>query len=288
MKLRRPHTFRLFSAALLACALFYSAHAQSPKASDAATPRPQPNTKQTSQTKQAAKKKPDADAARKARELREAVAALREVADAARSFDDFYYCVRMQSEAADALWPFDEQAARAILRRAWEATTAPGAEDRLRDPDDANVSSNEAFESLLNVRRTVIKAAAKHDPRLADAFMKDLEHDLAERSTAQRGGGTDSAHQGEQSGGPDSAQEKGRSLSPAGYQRLAIAADLLMEGDFKRAAETASPVVAEGPNQGIITFIFRLREHDAADADALYLRLLEATRADRSEERRVG
>src|ERR1051326_4774810 len=125
MKLRRPHTFRLFSAALLACALFYSAHAQSPKASDAATPRPQPNTKQTSQTKQAAKKKPDADAARKAREMREAVAALREVADAARSFDNFLDGIALQSEAAEALWPYDEQNARAIFRRVWEAVTAP-------------------------------------------------------------------------------------------------------------------------------------------------------------------
>src|SRR5579885_1106922 len=283
MKLR-PHPFRLFSAALLACAPLNVAHAQSAKAGDAAPMRPQPGTKQAPQAKQAAKKKTDADDARKAREVRESVAALREVADAARSFDDIYEVAFMQSEAADALWPYDEQAARAILRRAWEAATAPGVENKIprlkntSDPQEKEI----AQEELETARHFIIKAAARHDPRLADAFVRDLVHDSAEQTPASQGGGQDSAKQDGQTDAEDSSQYKVRDLSPAGFQRLAVADQLLAEGDFKSAAELAAPVVGEGPTQMLIAFIISLRAHDAQDADALYLRLIEVTRADAS------
>jgi len=281
MKLRRPHTFRLFSAALLACSLFNAANAQSSKVGDA-TPRPQPNTKQTSQSNQAATKKTNADAARKAREVREAVAALREVADAARSFDDIYEVAFMQSEAADALWPFDEQTARAILRRAWEAATAPGVENKLPDLKNTDDPKEKeiAQEELTTARNFIIKAAAKHDSRLADAFVRDLVHDSGERSASSQSGEQYSAKQDGQTDAEGSSQYKVRDLSPAGFQRLAVADQLLAERDFKSAAELAAPVVGEGPTQMLLAFIISLRAHDAQDADALYLRLIEVTRAD--------
>jgi hypothetical protein len=280
LKLRRPHIFRLFPAALLACALVIVAHAQSPKVGDSTQARPQPNTKQTSPSKQATTKKTNADAARKAREVRDATAALREVADAARSFDNLLDGIAVQSEAADALWPYDEQGARAILHRAWEAATAPGAEDKLKGFENSEDARGDALEALMDARRFIIKSATKHDPRLGDTFMKEFERYLADLSSGAQNK-HDSGQSGEQSDS-DSPQRGGRHLSPAGFQRFVVAEELLVAGDYKQAAEMIAPVIAEGPNTSILPFILDLRANDASDADALYLRLLEVTRADPS------
>jgi hypothetical protein len=245
-------------------------------------PRVQTGPKQAAQTKQEAKKRTDADAARKAREVSDAVAALREVADAARSFDDIYEVAFIQSRAADALWLYDEQAARAIFRRAWEAATAPGAKDKIPGLENAGDQSEAAHEILTDTLHLIIKTAAKHDASLADVFLSDLEHELAEDSTAPQGSKQNSSKQDGQPDNEESPQHKERSLSRAGLQRLAVADQLLAEGDFKSAAAMTTPVVTEGPTQMLIAFIINLRTHDAQDADALYLRLIEETRTDTS------
>src|SRR5205823_15093110 len=90
----------------------------------------------------------DADVARRAREVREAVAALREVAEDARSFDDLFESTRAQSDAADALWPYDEPTARAVLRRAWDAANAPGAEDKVQGFGTSDDPREDALNAL--------------------------------------------------------------------------------------------------------------------------------------------
>ncbi|HST52205.1 MAG TPA: hypothetical protein VLJ61_09360 [Pyrinomonadaceae bacterium] len=212
--------------------------------------------------------------------MRDAVAALREVADAARSFDDIYEVAFVQSEAADALWPYDEQAARAILRRAWESATAPGVENKIPGLESTSDPKEAAQEVLTAARHFIIKAAAKHDSRLADTFVRDLVRDSDKQSATSQGGEQDSTKQDGQTDNEESPPHKERSLSPAGFQRLAVADQLLAEGDFKSAAEMAAPVVAEGPTQMLLAFINSLRAQDAHTADALYLHLIEATRAD--------
>ncbi len=69
-------------------------------------------------------------------------------------------------------------------------------------------------------------------------------------------------------------------MSRAGWQRLIIATQLLEEGEYKSAAAVAAPLVNEGPTHPLLSFINQLRAHAAPEADALYLRLLERTRAD--------
>ncbi|MBC7931671.1 MAG: hypothetical protein H7Z38_14010, partial [Rubrivivax sp.] len=122
-----PRKLNTFVSFLLAFALVPAANAQTQEKRDATTRTPQATTKRGTIGKRAA-----ADAARARRNALEAVAVLREVAEAARSFDDLYESVSTQANAAYVLWPHDEQTARAILRRAWEAATAPGAEDKAR------------------------------------------------------------------------------------------------------------------------------------------------------------
>jgi hypothetical protein len=251
--------------------------------------------------KQGAQRKAVADAARRRREVREALAALRDVAEAARSFEDLYENVRTQSEAADALWPYDEQTAHAVLRRAWEAVNAPGAEDHVQGFGTSADPREDARDALTTTRGLVVKTALKHDARMADAFMREFERTLAERATATRQNAPTSTTEGNrptaQDGERNTAQagerpddsadsitppRRERTLSAAAWQRLFIARQLVEEGDFKHAADAVAPLAGEGASLPLLKFILDLRTHDARLADALYLRLLGATRADAS------
>jgi hypothetical protein len=275
----QPRTRRTLAAALLACAFLGGARAQT-RGGDGAAGRSQSASKQDAQ-KQAAQKKLDADAARKARGVREAVAALREVADDARSFDDLYESTRLQSEAADALWPYDEQGARAVLRRAWEAANAPGAEDKAQGFGTSEDPREDARNTLTSARRSIITAALKHDPRMADTFMREFERGLrADESSAPGQNGQPAAQTGEQAKDSSPSARGRHDLSPYDWQLINIARQLSDEGEFKGAAEVVAPLVAGGPSPPLVSFILALRRRDARDADALYLRLLERTRAD--------
>jgi hypothetical protein len=274
-----PRTRRTLLATLLACAFLNASAARGGNA--VASQRARVEAKQSAQKKPDAKA--NAQAARARRETREAVAALKEVAELARGFDDVYESARGQAEAAEAVWPFDEQWSRSVLRRAWDATNAPGAEDRVQGFGTSEDPREDARNALETARRFVIKAALKHDPRTAEAFMGEFERGLADRAPAA---GAEEAAAGRTSASdPDRANVapvfRRRTLSPAGWQRLSIARQLFDEGDYTHAALVVAPLAAAaGPTPQLIDFILLLRTRDARAADGLYLRLLEATRAD--------
>lgn len=266
-----PHARLTLLAPLLACVFLQAPTARSVEADAAQGAR--------GDAKQSAPKKADAKAAaqvaRARREMRAAVAALKEAADLARSFEDVYESVRAQAEAADAVWPFDEQWSRSVLRRAWDATNAPGAEEHVQRFGTSDDAREDALDALMLTRRFVIKAALKHDPRLGEVFMGELERGDAARSSAAAQSGTTNAD--------DSASlRRRRTLSAAARQRLAIANQLFNDGDSRAAASVVAPVAAEGATQELLIFILRLRAREPDAADALYLRLLAATRVDPS------
>ena len=266
-----PRTSRTLLAPLLACVLF-----------NVTAPGLEVDAGQSAQKKPDAKA--DAKAARAKRETREAVAALKEAAELARGFDDVYESVRVQAEAADAVWPFDEQWSRSVLRRAWDATNAPGAEDRVQGFGTSEHTREDSLNALETARRLVVKAALRHDARMADTLMSDFERFLAERAAASGaradGDAIPDAAPTNPSAGAEPAARR-RTLSPAGWQRLFIARQLFDDGDYAHAAQAVAPLAASaGPTPELLDFILLLRTRDARDADALYLRLLAATRAD--------
>lgn len=213
-----------------------------------------------------------AEEARKRADVREAVAVLSETADAARSFDDAEYNVRIQADAADVLWPFDEQAARSILRRAWEVTTAPGAIDAFRWKNEEGVEDDDsgAIENILTARRVVAACAAKHDARLADVYMKSLTQGLDSDESLGRSGEADTQR----------ARGVSREPSPVSLQRLQTASALLEEGAYEAAAAVVAPAVNDGANRYLLDFIMALRTRAPREGNALYMRLLERTRQD--------
>ncbi len=209
-----------------------------------------------------------------------------DAAEYARSFEDVYESVRTQSEAADALWPFDEQTARAILRRAWDATNAPGAEDHVEGFGASEDPREDALNALTIARGYVVKTAVKHDASLAQIFMRELDRGLGARESPDvdpRANGAarsdEDASQSDAQSATNAPPRPFRELSRAGWRRRAIARHLAEEEDCNPAADLVAPLTAEGASPPLLKFILGLRARDERDADALYLRMLGTTLA---------
>lgn len=220
-----------------------------------------------------------ASAAQRAKERRrreEAVAALVETADAARKFEDLAERAAAQTLAADALWTADETSARAIFRRAWEAATeadrAPR-EEGLNGEAAARVASNGGTASSLvtTARDEVLGKVAARSPQLAELFLKEMLREISDERATQ----------------PDETRARRKAttwgeLSGRGGRRLALADELLRGGEAASAVEVAAPLVSEGVSAEFLNFLLRARRLAPREADALYLRLLEASAADAS------
>ncbi|HKC66049.1 MAG TPA: hypothetical protein VKB86_20565, partial [Pyrinomonadaceae bacterium] len=189
----------------------------------------------------------------------QAITLLIETANKARLFDDLLYRARVQSLAADALWPYDEQQARAIFRRAWEAATASDKEEREEAAQEAGALPS-SVAKVTEARDEVLSRAAAHDSHFADIFLRELTRE-------DDGAGVDN--------NPPVQRSAWRELSASGARRLALAYELLESGDARRAVEIAAPVINEGVSADTMAFILRLRAKGMSEADALYLRLVE-------------
>jgi hypothetical protein len=200
----------------------------------------------------------DAEQARRT----EAIALLRETAEVARTFDDLLYRARIQTLAADALWNSDEERARLIFRRAWEAAKAA---DKAEQAEVLGATITEARDEVL------VKAAAR-DPRLAEVFLKDL---LAAAKVEEEKDAKEGAAQAQ-----PARQTPWRELDSADAQRLNYAYDLLRDNESNSAAQLAAPLVNHGTSAELIAFIIRLREQNPAAADRLYGLLLAQARMD--------
>jgi hypothetical protein len=192
-----------------------------------------------------------------------AITLLVETADKARTFDDLFYRAKIQTLAADALWSHDSGQARAIFRRAWEAAAASDKADWEEAAREAGALPG-ATRKTTEARDEVLKAAAKHDARLAELFLRDLARDKDEENAK----------------GNESQRTAWRELSANGARRLALADELLAASEVQRAVEVAAPLINESVSASLIAFILRLRERSMSDGDALFRRLLERAAAD--------
>lgn len=193
-----------------------------------------------------------------------AITLLIETADKARTFDDLFYRARIQTLAADALWPHDARQARAIFRRAWEAAAASDKADWEEEVNEAGAPPG-AIRKTTQMRNEVLNVAARRDARLAEVFLRDLAREKDDENAAKN---------------ESPRRATWLELSAGGARRLALAYEMLAAGETRRAVEIAAPLVNEGVRAALIGFILRLRERNISDGDALYLRLLERAAAD--------
>ena len=163
---------------------------------------------------------------------------------------------RSLARIADALWLVDAEQGRLLFRKAWEAAEGADLESDRKLQEEIRQQKTKtgggyAINLPPNVRREVLKLAARHDRALSEEFLEKLKAQKLEA-------------------------EKSRSpyeLSDALTQRLSVASEMLRSGDVERALQLAEPALAVVGMQSI-NFLTNLREKDPAAADSRYAALL--------------
>jgi hypothetical protein len=216
---------------------------------------------------------PNADAAPDADPMEEvrrttAITLLTALADDARNFRDQPLRARVQARAADALWDTDTERARTLFRRAWDAAEAADAENERRSAEEQQQrragGRPTAFVSRPNLRREVLRLAARHDRALGEEFLTRL--DEARKNETSATNQVNAAAAAAQ-GGEQQARRPDPSSPPAAIQqRLRLALQLLEDGDKERALQFADPALTS-VNTYSINFLDTLRTRDASAAD---------------------
>jgi hypothetical protein len=209
------------------------------------------------------KAKPTADpeAERILRERRaQAQSLLISLAADAGTYTDQKLRARTQARIADALWDADNERARTLFRKAWDAAEIVDQEGLRQMQEDIKQqqakNGNSAVTGPPNVRGEVLRLAARRDRALGEEFLAKLKVEKAREAT-------------------DTA-DKSRANpldTPEGLnQRLSLARQLLAT-DVERALQFADPALGTITREGI-DFLSYLREKNAAAADQRYVAML--------------
>ncbi len=250
-----PGSHRLLPALFLlvvAC----SANAQSNEAKPASPAKDAPG-----------KSKPgrNSDAERATKERRaQARSLLVSLASDARTFQDQSLRARSLARIADVLWEVDAEQGRALFRKSWEAAEVADLESDAKVQEEVRQQKTKTGGSFAinlppNLRKEVLRLAARHDRTLSEEFLEKLKVQKLEAADA-----------------PASTRPRSSDLSETLRQRLSLAQELLSAGDVERALQFAD--VALGiVGKETINFLSYLREKDAAAADLRYASLLAKT-----------
>jgi hypothetical protein len=211
----------------------------------------------------ASKGKPAADpeAERILRERRaQAQSLLISLAADAGTYNDQKLRARTQARIADVLWDADQERARTLFRKAWDAAETVDQESRRVTLEEIKQqqakTGSSAVTSPANVRGEVLRLAARRDRALGEEFLAKLKIEKAQEATEA----TDKAKA--------SPFDTPEGLS----QRLSLARQLLAS-DVERALQFADPALGTITTEGL-DFLSYLREKDAAAADRRYVAML--------------
>ncbi len=188
------------------------------------------------------------------------------LADEARSFRSGMLAARVQARAADALWEVDNERARALFRRAWEAADTADREN-LRRAEEQRRAQQAATGSYAqagtpNLRAEVLRLAARRDRALGEEFLAKLD-EAKKQDDASGAARNETALSRLDPSRPTQSMQ----------QRLQLAQSLLQSDETERAVEFADPVLERPSMQGL-SFLSRLREKNAKAADERYAAML--------------
>jgi hypothetical protein len=185
------------------------------------------------------------------------------LADEARSYTEPTLSARVQARVANVLWERDQERARSLFRRSWDAAVAADKESARRAAESRRRGQ---MSFVPNLREEVLKLAARRDRALGDEFLEKFDQEKAQEATATV-----------------RADDPASRLSPtsrsAEAQRLTIARQLLKSGDTERAIQFADAALDRVSFQGII-FLSALRQSNAEAADRRFAALLARAAAD--------
>jgi hypothetical protein len=217
----------------------------------------QTNAGRTTLTKEVA----DANADRELKVRRDqARSLLISLASDARSFRDQRLRARSLARIADSLWTVDNEEARALFRKAWDAAEVADQESDRKLQEEINqqrakTGGGYAINLPPSVCREVLRLASRKDRLLGEEFLEKLQAQKQEAATTRAR--------------PSDASE---SIT----QRLSLAQELLQAGDIEKALQFAEPALAT-VNTSSVNFLSDLREKNAAVADQRYAAMLNAT-----------
>ncbi|HEY0380075.1 MAG TPA: hypothetical protein VGC87_24390 [Pyrinomonadaceae bacterium] len=261
-----PRIIVLSVALLTTCA---AANSQTP----AGKTTPQKQTKTDKAARAGTRERADAAAA--ADERRAAVVMLAaSLADEARSFRDEQLRARVQMRAADALWETDQERARVLFQRAWEA--ADSAERAaLRRIEEGGRDRSESDVDMPELRSEVLRLASRRDRALGEEFLAKMT-EANERDSQNL---TISMDNSAARPTPDPENP------PADVaHRLLLARGFLEEGDTERALQFADRALDRVTVRGI-NFLSMLRDKgQAAAADKRFAALFQRAAADLSSD----
>lgn len=209
--------------------------------------------------KAAAKSEVSAEAALALKERRaKARSLLVALSSDARTFHDETLRARSLARIADALWQVDAEQGRLMFRKAWDAAEVADSESDKKLQEEiqkqkSRTGGGYVIDTPPNIRREVLKLAAKHDRVLGEEFLEKLKAQKAEAAT--------------------STKTNPNNLGEAMNQRLSVARELMLNGDLERALQFADPALALVTVESI-NFLTQVREKNAALADARYAALL--------------
>jgi hypothetical protein len=199
-----------------------------------------------------------------------AVSLISSLADEARSFHDEMLRARVQARAADALWDTDQERARTLFRRAWDAADLADKEIARRVEEDKQRQLAAGGSIVLtrpaSLRNEVLRLAAKRDRALGEEFLAKLDD---QRKQDERDLNAKLA--GGQADAPSPNSPGGLTLDT--NHRLDLARQLLQSGDTERALQFATPALTQ-PTREVIFFLSDLRDKSPDDADKIYAALL--------------
>jgi hypothetical protein len=221
-------------------------------------------------TRARAPRKPQTTKTSKTRERQQAIALLEEVAQSSRDIEDPSVRSEILLECADALWSGDANAARRIFTRAWDAAIAADEAALLSEQESGRYG--ELPERFTRNRAEALTAIAKRDSRLAESFFAQLSKWLESHPG-------DSSNSNDQTGDVTKADISAVDEFELGGQRLGVAFSLLDDGAYTSAASFAAPNVKYGARGSFIEFLVALHSRAPAEAERIFLRLLEQVRA---------
>src|SRR4030095_1036306 len=167
----------------------------------------------------------------------------------------------VQARAADVLWDTDNERARDLFRRAWEAADAADAEAARLRAEEERKQSQAGGPIVLrggpDLRSEVLRIVAKRDAKLGEQFLKTLEDAEAK---AREDADADRRRSG--IGG-----EVGKS------KRLQLARRLAEDGEVERALAFAAPAL-DKVSLDAMFFLSTLREKNVQAADSAYAVLM--------------
>ncbi|HYY43069.1 MAG TPA: hypothetical protein VE775_10080 [Pyrinomonadaceae bacterium] len=214
----------------------------------------------------------------------QATSLLTSLADEARGFHDETLRARVQAQAADTLWTTDQERAKALFRRAWEAAEVADRENqRQRDTARRAQGNSPRLASGLNrpdMRREVLRLAAKRDRALGEELLARLEEakkqEDANLTSAAASAGSSAAAS---NAAPQPPGRDPYATPPEIARRLSLAMDFLNDGDTERAIQFADSALQK-PYELAVEFLVMLREKNPEAADQRYTALLGRTVAD--------